>query len=343
MATIKFKLTEESPAHFIALANRTIEDLGWKVLGYSEKSLAASIGHSEYQSAYSNLRIVIQSNEVTLTCHNDLVIIAEESRNSSYLTRFLSHYEYTKQRTSERELWKMANKIHETNIPLPTLNFYKIDSFKGFLRIFIPSRLFFVTTIILDINIVVYVALLASSFFLKNDDQQMLITMGANFKPLVLEGEWWRFFSAIFIHDTFSHILMNTLMLFYIGSILEPITGHLRFAINYIITGFFANLMSFYLTDYTLTIGASGAIFGLLGVFLGMITSIKMHSEMYKHIIANVVAITLATPVNGLFKGSVNHVAHFSGLICGAVLTIIHLQIDNNKSDKNSVENTAYQ
>ena len=88
MATIKFKLTEESPAHFIALANRTIEDLGWKVLGYSEKSLAASIGHSEYQSAYSNLRIVIQSNEVTLTCHNDLVIIAEESRNSSYLTRF---------------------------------------------------------------------------------------------------------------------------------------------------------------------------------------------------------------------------------------------------------------
>lgn len=45
---------------------------------------------------------------------------------------------------------------------------------------------------------------------------------------------------------------------------------------------------------------------------------------MYKHIIANVVAITLATTVNGL-------------------LTIIHLQIDNNKSDKNSVQNTNYQ
>ena len=343
MATIKFKLAENSPAHFIALANLTIENLGWEVSVYNEQRLTASINHSEYHSSYSVFTIVIKNNEVTLTCIDDL-IIAENSRNKVYLNKFLSHYEYTKQLISEKELKKMANKILDANVPIPILNLYKIDSFKSFLKIFIPSRLFFVTTIILDINILIYVVMLASSgFFFKNFDQETLIAAGAYFKPAIISGEWWRLLTAIFLHSNFPHILMNMIMLFYIGAILEPAIGHIKFAIIYILTGFFANLISFYLTDYTLTVGASGAIFGLLGVFSGMLTNRKIAIELRKFIIINIVAITIMTTVNGFLKGSVNYVAHFAGLFCGAVLTIIYLQINNIKSDKFSAQTTKNQ
>ncbi|GEL09033.1 rhomboid protease GluP [Salisediminibacterium halotolerans] len=148
-----------------------------------------------------------------------------------------------------------------------------------------------------------------------------LIEFGAKFDPLILEGEWWRFFSAMFLHIGLLHLMMNSLALFYLGGAVERIFGTKRFIFIYFLAGFIGSVSSFVFND-NISAGASGAIFGCFGALLyfGLV-----HKRLFFRTIGMSLIVILAINlVFGFVVPMVDNGAHIGGLVggfAGAVIT----------------------
>nr|WP_066395953.1 rhomboid family intramembrane serine protease [Cytobacillus eiseniae] len=153
-------------------------------------------------------------------------------------------------------------------------------------------------------------------------DTSTLIKYGAKFNPLILEGEWWRFITPVFLHIGFMHLLMNTMSLYFLGMAVEQIYGKARFLIIYLIAGFGGSLASFLLSP-SLSAGASGAIFGLFGslLYFGVIYP-KLFFRTMGYNILIILGINL---VFGFSMPGIDNAGHIGGLIAGFLATgIVH-------------------
>ena len=117
------------------------------------------------------------------------------------------------------------------------------------------------------INVVVFFAL---SFFGRTEDATYMIRHGAVYLPLMEEtGQFYQFFTSIFLHFGFQHLMNNMLMLIVMGIVLEPELGTIKYLILYIVSGLGGNLISAGFEtitgEYSVSAGASGAIFGVVG------------------------------------------------------------------------------
>jgi rhomboid protease GluP len=154
-------------------------------------------------------------------------------------------------------------------------------------------------------------------------DPVVLIQYGAKFNPLIKEGEWWRFFTPIFLHIGFFHLFMNTMALYYLGMTVERLYGSWRFFVIYLIAGFFGTLGSFLFTS-SLSAGASGAIFGLFGALL-------YFGTVYRHLFlqtmgTNIIGLIVLNLVLGLIIPGIDNAGHIGGLIGGFLAaSIVHL------------------
>ena len=82
-------------------------------------------------------------------------------------------------------------------------------------------------------------------------------------------GEWWRLFTSAFLHGSFIHIAFNMYVLFFLGPTLERILGHARFTVLYLLAALGGSVASYWFSDLgTVSVGASGAIFGLMGALI---------------------------------------------------------------------------
>lgn len=141
-----------------------------------------------------------------------------------------------------------------------------------------------------------------------------LVEFGAKYNPLIYEGEWWRFFTAVFLHIGFLHLFMNSLALFYLGSAVERIYGTPRFIFIYLLAGVFGTISSFAFNSQV-SAGASGAIFGCFGALLyfGII-----HQKLFFRTIgANVIIILLINLTLGFLVPMIDNGAHIGGLVGG--------------------------
>ncbi len=167
------------------------------------------------------------------------------------------------------------------------------------------------TYIFIAIQVVMFLLL---ELFGGSTTTSTLIQFGAKDNPLILEGEWWRFLTPIFLHIGFLHLVMNTIGLYYIGSMVEGIFGRIRFLIIYLIAGFGGSVASFIFSPH-LSAGASGAIFGCFGALLyfGLIHPKLFFRTMGLNIFM-VLAINLAF---GFTVSNVDNAGHIGGLIGG--------------------------
>ena len=92
-----------------------------------------------------------------------------------------------------------------------------------------------------------------------------LYSKGVLFGPLVADGEWWRIISSGFLHAGILHIVLNMVFLWFLGTMLEPAIGKIRFAIIYLVSLVGGSFGALLLTPNDSTVGASGAVFGLMG------------------------------------------------------------------------------
>ena len=140
--------------------------------------------------------------------------------------------------------------------------------------------------------------------------------------------EYYRLFTCMFLHADISHIIGNMIGLYALGELLERELGHIKFLLLYLLSGTCAGVLAslFYMhrNDYVISIGASGAIFGLMGVF----AAYYLFNRNRMDEIGNVrITLFLAYMFYSLFLGSrdegIDNAAHAFGLISGSVLCLI--------------------
>ena len=159
---------------------------------------------------------------------------------------------------------------------------------------------------------------------------------GIHYNDAVLEGEWWRLITSIFLHADFSHLLGNMLMLCYLSSILNNFYSDLEYWIVYMTSGLAGSLLTLLFMDgATRSLGASGAIMGLGGVliyrmFFGKSARAFRYAGSY-FIIAFMVIYNL---FYGLFAENVNNYAHFSGFLTGFFLAMLFEKLRQRKRSK---------
>jgi len=147
---------------------------------------------------------------------------------------------------------------------------------------------------------------------------------GAKINALVLGGQWWRLSSAMFLHGGFIHLVFNGYAIFLLGPLLERIYGSRRFLFIYMASGLASELASVLFTEGP-SVGASGALFGLLGALL--VFGVKARHTVPVRVARAFSVRLLPWVVVNLAIGFIpglpfDNAAHIGGLVTGAVLAV---------------------
>ncbi len=124
------------------------------------------------------------------------------------------------------------------------------------------------TQIIFGANVMVFIAMVLASGPSLDFNGQVMVHFGANFGPFTLSGQWWRLLTYMFLHGGLMHIAFNMWCLWDLGALCESLYGRWTFGAIYFITGIAAGLASVAWNPGVLSVGASGAIFGLAGALI---------------------------------------------------------------------------
>jgi rhomboid protease GluP len=148
-------------------------------------------------------------------------------------------------------------------------------------------------------------------------ETDVLVRLGAKVSPLIATGEYWRLFTAMFLHIGLMHLFFNGYALIAIGTELERIVGWGRFLTIYLLSGLFGNLAS-YAFSPNLAAGASGAIFGLIGALAAFFV---LHREQLgtwgQRRLINIVILIAVNLFLGFTQPGIDNLAHLGGLLCG--------------------------
>lgn len=183
--------------------------------------------------------------------------------------------------------------------------FVRTESFREFIR-FYP-----LITLILIIHLLVH---LATTLPLLPSREIFTLLAGVNL--YIIEGEFWRILTPIFVHSGFAHLLFNSFSLVLFGPPLERILGKAKFLLVYLLTGIAANVATLLLEPPTYThVGSSGAIFGLFGFYLAI--SMFRKDLLSKENSQIIITIAVIGVIMTFFQSNINITAHIFGLIAG--------------------------
>lgn len=192
-------------------------------------------------------------------------------------------------------------------------------SFVAALSAFTPRLV--VTPMLIVVNLVI---LAASLYFSRNaiaPNTDLLLDWGANFGPATLNGQWWRLFTSTFLHGSILHVMMNMWVLNDFGRLVERLVGNLGFLVVYVIAGLAGSMASLAWNPQVLSVGASGAVFGIGGVLLGWILLRRdsIPTPILSHLRTSV-GVFIAYNFLGMFRGgNIDHAAHAGGFVAGVV------------------------
>ena len=143
----------------------------------------------------------------------------------------------------------------------------------------------------------------------------------ALFGPLVQSGEVWRLFTVALVHGGLTHLFFNMFSLLVLGNPVEATLGKARFLIIFFVSLLTGSLSSVYLSSYPyISVGASGAVFGLFGAFIAM-------RKMIHEGVRDIYLIIGLNFIFGFILGGVDWRAHLGGLVGGYLTTTVFLRI----------------
>src|SRR5213595_2168426 len=124
-----------------------------------------------------------------------------------------------------------------------------------------------VTRTLIGINVGIYLVEIATGGTI-NGVGSKIFEKGALFGPLVAQGDWWRLITTAFLHYGPIHLGFNMLFLYWVGTPVEQYLGRARFLAVYLVSGLAGSAGALVLSPGAVTVGASGAIFGVLGAMM---------------------------------------------------------------------------
>ncbi|MGK7392480.1 MAG: rhomboid family intramembrane serine protease [Candidatus Cyclobacteriaceae bacterium M2_1C_046] len=320
-----FQLDNIDKEHFLVLAIEAAFKLDWNVSFVSETGFIA----------YTKFSWSSWSEEVTVKIDNGVANLKSEctgsqlmdwGKNKKNVETLLTKLEEVKSVMTQVEIEAKLAEVRqgyttkEDDILRKPPSTTK-DKITDFFSIFKPTEGFFISPILININLFVFIAMLISGVHVLMPENQDLLNWGANCRPMTLEGQWWRLFTACFLHIGILHLILNMYALLYIGLLLEPYLGKTRFLAAYLISGIAANMTSLWWHDLTISAGASGSIFGMYGVFLALLTTNLLDKSVKKALLTSIAVFVGYNILNGLQPNSgIDNAAHIGGLLSGLIV-----------------------
>ncbi len=287
---------------------------------FSKFSYLEVIGNTDDHSEYNNALKKLNSN----TSGNNIFFEAKTgsfaSRNGKKLPWVLGSF------AIGAIVWLLL-------LLFPKLNVRRLKQFKSggsgkdsdlrdIFELMIPRQGFFITPLIIDLNVLIYLVMVFSGLGLISFKAEDLIHWGANLGPLTTDGQWWRLLTSTFLHGGLLHILANMYGLLFVGIFLEPLLGRSKFLLVYLITGIIGSMASIWWYDATVSVGASGAIFGLYGCFLALLLLKVFPPDFGKAFLTSTLVFVGFNLLMGI-TGGIDNAAHIGGLLSGFLLGCI--------------------
>lgn len=196
------------------------------------------------------------------------------------------------------------------------------EELKDFIEFLKPKEGYFITPILIYANIGIYLLMAVMGLGFIAFKGQDLLHWGANYGPLTKGGEWWRLLTSTFLHGGLMHLLANMYGLLFVGIFLEPLLGRAKYLTAYLLTGILASVASIWWYDATVSVGASGAIFGLYGIFIALLLTKIFPPDFAKTFLISTAVFVGFNLLMGL-TGGTDNAAHIGGLVGGFVLGLI--------------------
>jgi rhomboid protease GluP len=184
-------------------------------------------------------------------------------------------------------------------------------------RIELPDRKPLITTTLMIVSIIVYVFQIITDFTLGYD---LPAALGMKTNELIMQGQYWRLITPMFLHGSFIHLGFNMYALHILGRRVEKLFGNIRFLGLYFVAGITGNVFSFFFTAAS-SLGSSTAIFGLLGAEA---IFIYLHKDLFgvqfRRALSQIIQVAAINIIIGLSPG-IDNWGHIGGLIGGAFYT----------------------
>ena len=180
-----------------------------------------------------------------------------------------------------------------------------------------------VTMSIIAINIILYIITAIMSKNIFDINAYVLLYMGGNYGALVSHGQVWRLLTCAFLHGGIIHIFCNMYALYALGPQIEILFGRVKYIIIYLFSAIGGSLLSYIFSPSSLSIGASGAIFGLFGAMVVFV--LKYKDRIPKKVLNNLFGVIILNLLIGFNLQGIDNFAHIGGLLVGALVAFLFL------------------
>jgi rhomboid protease GluP len=174
-----------------------------------------------------------------------------------------------------------------------------------------------VTYIIMGVNILIYILTAYLSKDAMNSNIYVLVDLGAKVNVLISSGEYYRLITCMFLHGGLIHLALNMYSLYAIGPLVERVYGKAKYIAIYFIAGIASSLLSYIFSD-SISIGASGAIFGILGATL--VFAITIRKTVGKDFYNNILQVMVVNLIIGFSIPNIDNFGHIGGMLGGIIM-----------------------
>jgi rhomboid protease GluP len=315
-----------SSAELLSIAYGTFQELSWKL----------KIAGNDQIVGYTNSKWKNKGEEIIVITENEKVIMMSKmvngevldilQKNKKNITRFQQAFENLVQHANVLQLENWTgelSKLQQETFLLAEQEKEERMEVERIMKLSSGSRS--VTYFLIGTNALIFLLMWITGAGIWEPGTDVLIKWGANYKPMTTGGEWWRLFTCIFVHIGIVHLLLNMYALLMIGNYLEPMLGRLRFTVAYVCTGIIASITSLWWhQDPIVSAGASGAIFGLYGLFLALLTTNLIPHSARKALLQSIGIFVLYNITYGLRSQTVDNSAHIGGLLSGLAIGYLY-------------------
>lgn len=192
------------------------------------------------------------------------------------------------------------------------------------------AKKYYITALLFLVNVVL--------FILYTFCGEIVYNVGSlNLEGVFSKHQYYRIVTCVFLHGGLEHLVYNMIMLVALGEMLERLAGHMRFAILYILSGMGASMFSLLFMAFSdrvySSVGASGAIFGLIGALFVIVV---LNNGRFGYISLRRIILSIALQLYaGIKTPFVDNAAHVGGLLCGVLVMLIMIKGVNRKRGDN--------
>jgi rhomboid protease GluP len=314
-------ITGSNRETILAACYYSFNKLGWPVKYAGEDIL---LGKTPKSWNTNSLDIVARATDQELTVSSEMV--QGESfdmlgKNKKNINTFLETFETEKKNLTPaavEEATAALKKLQETTQDTVQQEIKDAAEINAALNL--PGSNVNVTYAIIGINILIFIIMVIQGAGIFEPNGLVHIKWGSNFGTLTLSGDWWRLFTCMFLHFGIIHLLLNMYSLYIVGVYLEPLLGKVKYITAYLCTGIFASIISLWWhNEPANSAGASGAIFGMYGLFLALLTTKVIPKQIRGSLLQSIGIFVVYNLVYGM-KGGIDNAAHAGGLISGFII-----------------------